>query len=94
MLVVTAGDWVCAGEYHAAQSPCQHVDRFEPLLKVILVMPVAHPNARVKLDCEENRQSTAISLSQAPPLAMLCFAFSRRRRLAGEVRTLQRVPDV
>jgi hypothetical protein len=43
------------------------------------VMPVAHRNARVKLDCEKNRQSTAISLSEAPPLAMLCFALSRRR---------------
>ena len=48
---------------------------------MILVMPVAHPNAQVKLDCEENQQSTAISLSEAPPLAMLCFALSRRRRL-------------
>jgi hypothetical protein len=25
----------------------------------------------MKLDCEESRQSTAISLSEAPPLAML-----------------------
>jgi hypothetical protein len=29
------------------------------------------PDARMKLDCEESRQSTAISLSEAPPLAML-----------------------
>jgi hypothetical protein len=48
---------------------------------VILVMPVAHRDARVKLDCEENRQSTVISLSEAPPLAMLCFALFGRRRL-------------
>jgi hypothetical protein len=34
-------------------------------------------NARVKLDCEESRQSIAISLSEAPPLAMLCFALVR-----------------
>jgi hypothetical protein len=39
------------------------------------------PSFPEKLDCEETGQSIAISLSEAPPLAMLCFALSRRRRL-------------
>jgi hypothetical protein len=31
-------------------------------------MPVAHPNARAKLDREEKQQLIAISLSEAPRL--------------------------
>lgn len=35
------------------------------------VMPVARRNARVKLDCEENWQSIAISPSDARPVAIM-----------------------
>jgi hypothetical protein len=45
------------------------------------VMPVPRRNARVKLDCEENWQSRAISWSDARPVAIIAFAFSSRRRL-------------
>ena len=45
------------------------------------VMPVARRNARVKLDCEENRHSRAISLSDARPVAIIALAVSSRRRL-------------
>jgi hypothetical protein len=45
------------------------------------VMPVARRNARVKLDCEEKRQSRAISQSDARPVAIIALAFSSRRWL-------------
>jgi hypothetical protein len=45
------------------------------------VTPVARRNARVKLDCEENRQSRAISPSDARPVAIIALALSSRRRL-------------
>jgi hypothetical protein len=45
------------------------------------VMPVARRNARVKLDCEENRQSKAISPSDARPAAIIALALSSRRWL-------------
>jgi hypothetical protein len=45
------------------------------------VMPVARRNARVKLDCEENRQSRAISPSDARPVAIIALALSSRRWL-------------
>ena len=45
------------------------------------VMPVARRNARVKLDCEENRDSRAISESDARPVASIALALSSRRRL-------------
>jgi hypothetical protein len=45
------------------------------------VFPVARRNARVKLDCEENRQSRAISKSDARPAAIIALALSSRRRL-------------
>ena len=45
------------------------------------VMPVARRNARVKLDCEENRDSRAISESDARPVAIIALAVSSRRRL-------------
>jgi hypothetical protein len=45
------------------------------------VMPVARRNARVKLDCEENWQSRAISWRDARPVAIIALAFSSRRRL-------------
>jgi hypothetical protein len=45
------------------------------------VMPVARRNARVKLDCEENWQSKAISSSDARPAAIIVLALSSRRRL-------------
>ena len=45
------------------------------------VMPVARRNARVKLDCEENRHSRAISLSDVRPVAIIALAVSSRRRL-------------
>jgi hypothetical protein len=45
------------------------------------VMPMARRNARVKLDCEENRHSRAISLSDARPVAIIALAVSSRRRL-------------
>jgi hypothetical protein len=45
------------------------------------VMPVARRNARVKLDCEENWESRAISWRDARPVAIIAFAFSSRRRL-------------
>jgi hypothetical protein len=44
-------------------------------------MPVARRNARVKLDCEENRDSRAISESDARPVASIALALSSRRRL-------------
>jgi hypothetical protein len=44
-------------------------------------MPVARRNARVKLDCEENWQWRAISLSDARPVAIIALALSSRRRL-------------
>ena len=43
------------------------------------VMPMARRNARVKLDSEENWQSSAISLSDARPVAIMTFALSSRR---------------
>jgi hypothetical protein len=45
------------------------------------VMPVARRNARVKLDCEENRDSRAISESDARPVASIALALSSRRWL-------------
>ena len=45
------------------------------------VAPVARRNARVKLDCEENRDSRAISESDARPVAIIALAVSSRRRL-------------
>jgi hypothetical protein len=42
---------------------------------------MARWNARVKLDCEENRHSKAISLSDARPVAIIALAVSSRRRL-------------
>ena len=45
------------------------------------VMPTARRNARVKLDCEENWQSRAISESDARPAAIIALAFSSRRWL-------------
>src|SRR5712672_1074172 len=42
------------------------------------VMPVARRNARVKLDCEENWQLKAISLSDGFPVAINAFAASSR----------------
>src|SRR6266403_1088345 len=45
------------------------------------VMPVARRNARGKLDCEENRQSGAISKGDARPAAIIALALSSRRRL-------------
>lgn len=43
------------------------------------VMPMARRNARVKLDSEENWQSSAISRSDARPVAIMTFALSSRR---------------
>jgi hypothetical protein len=43
------------------------------------VMPMARRNARVKLDSEENWQSSAISRSDARPVAIMTFAPSSRR---------------
>jgi hypothetical protein len=45
------------------------------------VMPTARRNARVKLDCEENWQSRAISESDARPVAIIALALSSRRWL-------------
>jgi hypothetical protein len=45
------------------------------------VMPMARRNARVKLDCEENRHSRAISESDARPVAIIALALSSRRPL-------------
>jgi hypothetical protein len=45
------------------------------------VMPVARRNARVKLDCEKNWQSRAISDSDARPVVIIALALSSRRRL-------------
>jgi hypothetical protein len=45
------------------------------------VTPAARRNARVKLDCEENRLSRAISPSDARPVAIMALAFSSRRWL-------------
>jgi hypothetical protein len=45
------------------------------------VMPIARRNARVKLDCEEKRDSRAISESDARPVAIIALAVSSRRRL-------------
>ena len=45
------------------------------------VMPMARRNARVKLDSEENWQSSAISRSDARPVAIIALALSSRRRL-------------
>jgi hypothetical protein len=42
---------------------------------------MARRNARVKLDCEENRQWKAISLSDARPVAIIALAVSSLRRL-------------
>ena len=42
------------------------------------VMPVARLNARVKLDCEENRQTKAVFASDMSPAAIIAFAHSRR----------------
>ena len=42
------------------------------------VMPVARLNARVKLDCEENRQTKAVLAIDVPPAAIIAFAHSRR----------------
>ena len=42
------------------------------------VMPVARRNARVKFDSEENRQASAISRSDARPVAIMTFALSSR----------------
>jgi hypothetical protein len=40
---------------------------------------MARRNARSKLDTEENRQSRAISWSDARPVAIMTFALSSRR---------------
>src|SRR6266536_2149447 len=45
------------------------------------VTPVARRNARVKLDCEENRESRAISESDARPVAIIALALASRRWL-------------
>ena len=45
------------------------------------VMPMARRNARVKLDCEENWHSRAISESDARPVAIIALALSSRRPL-------------
>ena len=45
------------------------------------VTPVARRNARLKLDCEENWQSRAISERGARPVAIIAFALSNRLRL-------------
>jgi hypothetical protein len=45
------------------------------------VMPMARRNARVKFDSEENRQASAISRSDARPVAIMNFALSSRRLL-------------
>ena len=42
---------------------------------------MARRNARVKLDCEENWQSSAISPSDARPGAIIALALSSRRWL-------------
>jgi len=47
------------------------------------VMPVARRNARVKLDCEENRQSRAIFESDAHPVAISESAGTYRRPSAS-----------
>lgn len=45
------------------------------------VMPVARRKARVKLDCEENLESSAIFPSDVRPAAIMALALSSRRWL-------------
>jgi hypothetical protein len=45
------------------------------------VMPMARRNARVKFDPEENWQASAISDSDARPVAIIALALSSRRPL-------------
>jgi hypothetical protein len=45
------------------------------------VMPMARRNARVKFDSEENWQASAISDSDARPVAIIALALSSRRPL-------------
>jgi hypothetical protein len=42
------------------------------------VKPVARLKARVKLDCEENRHTEAVSAIDVSPAAIIAFAHSRR----------------